>query len=164
MQTDEALGALRGSHQLGHADGRSIRREDRVFLDDGVELRVSLALFGHVLDDGLDDDVAVGKVLHVGGALEPRLRGRLLLGGDAALFRAALDQPRERLLDAGKTLVEKLLFLLEHDHVATRCGRDLRDARAHQTTTEYANFFDIHEDLNHCCAPSGPKSARQIKS
>ena len=147
MQPDEALGALGRSHQLGHADGRSVGGEDGVFLDDGVELRVGLALLGHVLDDGLDDDVAVGEVLHVGGALEPRLRGGLLLGGDAALFDAALDETRQRLLDAGKAFVEKLLFLLEHDDVAARGGRDLRDAGAHQSTTEYANFFDFHECL-----------------
>ena len=75
-----------------------------------------------------------------------------LFGGDAALFRAALDQTRQRLLDAGKALVEKLLLLLEHDDVETRGGRHLRDARAHQTTTQNANFFDFHEDLNQWCA------------
>ena len=70
----------------------------------------------------------------------------LLFGGDAALFDAALDQSRQRLLDAGETLVEELLLLLEHDDVATRGGCDLRDARAHEPTTQYADFFDIHED------------------
>ena len=53
-------------------------------------------------------------------------------GGDAALGRAALDHAGERLLDAGKTFVEELLLLFEHDHVAARGSRDLRDARAHQ--------------------------------
>ena len=39
-----------------------------------VELRVGLALLVDVLDDGLDHDVAVGEVLHVGRALQTRLR------------------------------------------------------------------------------------------
>ena len=71
----------------------------------------------------------------------------LLFGGDAALLDAALDHARQRLLDAGETFVEKFLLLLEHDDVATRGGRDLRDARAHQPTTEYANLLDFHDDL-----------------
>ncbi len=58
--------------------------------------------------------------------------------------RAALDQTSQRLLDSGKTFVEKLLLLLEHSHVKARHGRDLRDARAHQPTTQYANFLDFH--------------------
>ena len=78
-------------------------------------------------------------------ALQARLRFGLLLGGEAALRRAALHQPRQRLLDAGETFVEKFLLLLEHHHVEARGGRDLRDARAHQPTTEYANFLDFHD-------------------
>ena len=69
---------------------------------------------------------------------------RLLLGGEAALGRAALHQARQRLLDSGKTLVEKLLLLLQHHHVEARRGRDLRDARAHQPTTQYSNLLDFH--------------------
>ena len=82
---------------------------------------------------------------------------------DAALFDAALDQARQRLLDAGKTFVEKFLLLLENHDVEARRGRDLRDARAHQSTTEYANFLDFHEYPNQYPAPRGLKSARQIE-
>ena len=81
------------------------------------------------------DDVAVGEVLHVERALQMRLRLGLLLGGQTALGRAALHHARQRFLDAGESLVEEFLFLFEHDHVETRGGRNLRDARAHQTTT-----------------------------
>ena len=105
-----------------------------------------LALLGDVFDDGLDDDVAVGQFGDAGAAFQPRLRCRFLVGGQATLFDAALDQARQRLLDAGKAFVEKLLLLLKHDDVESCRGRYLRDARAHQTTTEYANFFDFHED------------------
>ena len=97
-----------------------------------------------VLDDGLDDDVAVGEVFHVGGALQARLGFGFLLGGDAAFGRTALDQAGQRFFDAGKTFVEEFLFLLEHHHVAARGGRDLRDARAHQSTTQNSNFLDFH--------------------
>ncbi len=135
MQADEALGALGRRHQLGDGDGRGVGGEDRVLLHDGVELGVGLALLLDVFDDGLDDDVAVGEVLHAGGALQARLRFGLLLSGDAALGGAALDHAGERFLDAGKTFVEKLLLLFEHDDVATRGSRNLRDARAHQATT-----------------------------
>src|SRR5271165_3488665 len=164
VQADEALGALGRRHELGHADGGSVGGEDGVFLDDGVELRVGFALFGHVLDDGLDDDVAVGEVVHAGGAFQPRLRRRSLFCGDAAFVNAAFHQPRKRLLDAGETLIDEFLFLLQHDDIESRRGCNLRDAGAHQTTTEYANFFDFHEDPHHYhLAPSGLKSARRVK-
>ena len=62
------------------------------------------------------------------------------------LERALLGEFRQRLLDAGKTLVEILLLHLEHGDVESSRGRNLRDARAHQPTTENADFLDFHND------------------
>jgi hypothetical protein len=73
-----------------------------------------------------------------------RLRLGLLLGSQTALGRTALHHTRERLLDAGESLVEEFLFLFEHHHIETRGRRNLRDARAHQTTTQYSDFLYIH--------------------
>ena len=51
----------------------------------------------------------------------------------------------QRLLDAGETLVEILLLDFENGDVESGRGRDLRDARAHQSATENANFLDFHD-------------------
>ena len=60
------------------------------------------------------------------------------------LAGAALHQAGQRLFDAGETFVEKFLLLLQHHDVAARGRRDLRDARAHQPTTQYSNFLNVH--------------------
>ena len=61
-------------------------------------------------------------------------------------MRAFLGEFRQRLLDAGKTFVEILLLDFEHSDVESGRGRDLRDARAHQSATENANFLDFHTE------------------
>src|SRR6185312_14576712 len=102
---------------------------------------VHFLLLRHVLDDGFDDDVAVGKILALGRAFEPGERVGFLLLGDAALVWWALGKLAQRLLNTGKALVEILLFDFEDGGVESGHGTDLRDARAHQPTTKYANFL-----------------------
>ena len=139
MKSDEALGAFRRSQEFGNRNGRSVGCEDRVFFHDAVERGVHLFLFSSVFDHGLDDDVAVGQVLHVRRALEPGTNG---LRG--FLERTFLGEFGQRLLDAGKTFVEILLLDLEDGDIESGCGRDLRDPRAHQSATENTNFVDFH--------------------
>src|SRR5207248_10852515 len=55
-----------------------------------------------------------------------------------------LRQFCQRLLNPGKTLVEKFLFDFEDGNVESGRSRNLGDARAHQTATENADFLDIH--------------------
>ncbi len=87
VQADEALGALYRGQEFGHRDRGSVGGEDGIFLHDAVERGIHLLLFFHVLDDGFDDDVAVGEVRLVGRALKPGADRVFLLGRDAAFFR-----------------------------------------------------------------------------
>ena len=69
----------------------------------------------------------------------PLSRARTACG--VSLMRALLGELRQRLLDPGKTFVEKLLLDFEHGDVEPGRGRDLRDARAHQPATENTTFL-----------------------
>src|SRR5262249_28770700 len=101
--------------------------------------REYLLLLFHVLDDGFDDDVAIGECLRLGHALEPRadLLRRLFQ-------RALLGKLGQRFLDPGKALIEKRLLLLQHGHVITGGRADLGDARSHQPAAKHAYFFNNH--------------------
>src|SRR5207248_6978135 len=57
-----------------------------------------------------------------------------------------LRQFCQRLLNPGKTLVEKFLFDFEDGNVESGRSRNLGDARAHQTATENADFLDRSEE------------------
>ena len=144
MQSDKPLRALGRSQKFGDGNGRRIRSEDGVLLHDAVEGRVHLFLVLDILDDGFDHDVAVSQVLLVGRALEPRADGVFLLGRDATLLRRPLGKLGQRLFNPGKALVEKLLLNFEHGHVEPSRRGDLSDSRAHQATTENANFLNFH--------------------
>src|SRR6185312_11035809 len=117
--------------------------EDCVSFHDSIQRAEHLFLFFHVLDDGFNNDVAIGKVALTGRPLDagPRLFG--FFRRDARLVRL-LCEFRERFLNPGKALIQKLLFLLQHGYVITRGRADLGNARAHQPTTEYAYFFNLH--------------------
>ena len=144
MQADEALRPLHRSQQLGHRNRRRIRCEDRIFLHDAIERRVHLFLLFHILDDGLDDDVAIGKIGFVRSPLQPRADRVFLLRRDAALLDWSLGKLRQRFLDPGKSFVEIFLLDFEDSHVESGRSANLCDSGTHQTTTEYANFFDFH--------------------
>src|SRR5205809_1143104 len=58
--------------------------------------------------------------------------------------RSLLRQFCQRLLNPGKTLVEKFLFDFENSDTEPRSGRDLGNARAHQPAAKNADFLDIH--------------------
>src|SRR5206468_6342299 len=91
------------------------------------------------LDDGFNDDVAIGKVGSLGRALETGANGFRRF-----FQRALLRQLRQRLLNSSKAFIEKFLFDFEDSDTEPRSSRDLGDARAHQAATENADFLDIH--------------------
>ena len=64
--------------------------EDRARLGDLVELAENLLLDVHILEHGLDDQVAIGEVLEAERRLQQAHRAFDLLGGHPALGRARL--------------------------------------------------------------------------
>ena len=67
-----------------------------------------------------------------------------LFGSDAALFRRPLGKLRQRLLDSSKAFIEIFLVDFEHCDVKSSHRCHLRNARAHQPTTQNAHFFYFH--------------------
>ena len=140
VQADEALRALGRGQKLGDRDRGGIGREDGVFLHDAVERCVHLFLLVDVFDDGLDDDVAVGQVLHVSRAFEPRAHssaGASLSGPFSANLASDFSMP-------AKPLSRNFCSTSSTVTSNPASGRDLRNTRTHQPATQNANFFDFH--------------------
>ena len=97
-----------------------------------------------VLDDRFNDDVAVCEIGGFGRAFEPRQNLIFLLRGNAPLLRRPLSKLPQRLANCVKALVEEFLLDFEHSRVESSSRSHLRDSRAHEPTTENANFLDVH--------------------
>jgi hypothetical protein len=142
VEADEAPLTFRrsGRHHLRDRERRGVRGEDRLGLAQLVEPLVGLALEVEVLDDGLDDEVAVGEVFEFGRAAHAAANLPLLLGGDGPL----LGELRQRLLYPGEAALAQLArdFADDDFHPGRRAG--LRDARAHQAAAEHAHFPYLH--------------------
>ena len=60
---DKAIGQALG--QLGQRQGRGVGGDNGAGAPDGIDLAVKVLLNGRILDDGLDDPIAVGQALQV---------------------------------------------------------------------------------------------------
>lgn len=143
VQTHEVLGALRGGGHVTDGQRRGVRREDRVLGADLVERREQLALDLEVLDDRLDDQIAVAHVGELGRERHTAQDGGLVVLGELALG----DGLAEELVDLALALGAGGVVHLTHDHVQTRLGGDLGNARAHETATDDADLLDVHSAL-----------------
>src|SRR5262245_311739 len=108
--------------------------------DDAVENAVGLRLLVHVLDDRLDDEIAIVQVVEPRRACEIPERPVPLLGGDLAL----LDAPGEELLDPAHPLLEESVLDLANDRLVARRRADLRDSRPHQAAAQHADCSYRH--------------------
>ena len=66
VHADDPLGVPRRDGDLGHGEGRGVRREDRVRCDDRVEATEELLLELELLRHGLDHELAVRQIGQVG--------------------------------------------------------------------------------------------------
>lgn len=128
VQPQDAVRAAGGHAEPHDGDGRGVGRQDGLLvLDDLVEGGEDVGLGLGVLDDGLDDEVAVGEVVEAAGEDRP---GQRVLGRDAVQF-AALDGAFEG--DghplAGGPGRGRVGFA--DDGVEACAGAHLGDARAH---------------------------------
>src|SRR5207248_971415 len=121
-------------------DAARVRRERGGGFDDRVQLRPDLLLDVEVLDNGLDDEVAVGERLEVGRAAHARER-RVALGRREL---ALLDLARVPLLDPREALVHEALLDVAERDLEARLRRDLRDAVPHLSRSEDADPPDLH--------------------
>jgi tetratricopeptide (TPR) repeat protein len=107
VQPGEAIGTPRARRELGDAERRRVRDEDRLRLEARLEVRIGLPLVREVLDDRLDDEVAVGERLAVERP------------ADALPFLLALREKRRDDLEVLADLVRAYLRLGDRDKALT---------------------------------------------
>ncbi len=131
MEPGHAFGppACRGNRR--DRQRRGVGGEDRLRPHDGLELAEQVALGLQVLDDGLDDEVAVGQVGEGGGRHQMRDGGVGLVGGELALGH----QPGKRIGQRGAGGLHGLRVGVEQLDAQAGLGRDLRNAAPHGAGT-----------------------------
>ena len=139
MDPDHLLGSGGGDAELHDRDRAGVAGEDRPLVGhEPVELAEDVGLHLLVLDDRLDDELAVGHVGQVGGEREPRHGGVALLLGELAGAEAAVERLHE---PAAPGLGGRLVDLAD-EHVEPGSGAHLGDPRAHETASDDADAFD----------------------
>jgi hypothetical protein len=132
VDADDVRRAVRHHSELHHGDRRRVRRQDGVGpLDDLVELTEDVGLQRLVLDDRLDDEVAVGEVAQLGGVRQV-LRDRVVLGL-ADLVR--LQRPVDGVLDLRLAPLDGAGIDFAHDRRHARLGAHFGDSRSHEAAT-----------------------------
>ncbi len=143
VQPQEAVGAGGGRGLVDHRERGGVGREERIFLDDPVDLGPHLELPIEVLGDRLDHQIAVGKI----GVVRRSLDSPEDRVGVGLVDLALLDRPAELLLDPADPGGELLVGDLAHDHVPAGLGADLCDPVTHQARSEYSYLADRHLDF-----------------
>ena len=82
---DDALRVLEVGAHLRHGERRRVRRQDRLRRDDPLELGEDLLLHRHLLEHGLENEVAAGEDLPAGAARDERAEEARLPLAQAAL-------------------------------------------------------------------------------
>src|SRR4029079_6865487 len=140
VQSAELIRALRPRRKLGDAERRRVGCEDRVRSHDRLDRRVRAGLLVDVLDDCFDHEVAASEGTEISSAAQIGECRVALLSRDLSLRDAIL----EKLPDASESLVEQRLIRFADDRRVARCGRYLRDPRAHQSAPEDTDTLDLH--------------------
>src|ERR1700719_1341048 len=140
MEADEALRALGGRGDFGDGQRRSVTGKNRGGGAKGIERAEKLTLGGKLLDDGLDDYIAILQIVERSGAFKAAANFIFLRVSDGVF----LDEAGEIFLDALPFFVDDLRADLTHDSREAGLRRDLRDSGAHQATPDDANFLNRH--------------------
>ena len=139
VHADHVLGAAGGGRDLVHVERRGVRGQDGARLHDPVEAREDLLLEVHVLEHGLDHQVAVGEGLAVGHAVEQVHAPVDLFHRHAAAAGGALVV----LADDAEAVVDPALLRLDDRHADAAVGEVHRDAAAHRAAAEDADLLDL---------------------
>jgi hypothetical protein len=140
VEADHAGRTLGCFGQRRDRERRGVGGEDRLLLDDILEPGKQATLLVEILDDRLDDEVALGEVVDLVGAGEAAERRVELLLGAALLFHVAL----QRLGDLLLTGLDRTLGHLHQHGVDAGARSDLRHARAHLTAPDHGNATNVH--------------------
>ena len=136
---DARLATGNGGH-LHDGQRGGIAGDDAARGDDAVEGPEELLLLVEILDDGLDDEIAVAEVGHVERAPDaPAIFGGLIFC-DLALAGEHLPCA----VDACHALVEQVLVDLGQHNIITGLGGALGNAAAHQAAADDAYLLNRH--------------------
>ena len=75
VHSDDARGLLGRDGDLGHRQGRGVRREDSLLADYRIERSEDLLLERQLLGHRLDDELAGGQLPQVGCIADPAMQG-----------------------------------------------------------------------------------------
>src|SRR5712671_6639757 len=109
MQPDKALRSLGGD--FGDSERRSVAGKNRGRRAQCIERAKKLTLGGKLLDDGLDDDIAIFQIVQRSSALQSAANFSFLRIGNGVL----LDQASEIFLDALQPLVHNFRADFAHN-------------------------------------------------
>jgi hypothetical protein len=140
VHADDAFPAARCVRDLRDGERRGVRREDRVGLDDLLQLAEELPFDAEVLEGGLDHELARAEVGEVGHEREPSERRVLVVLRQAAF----LDASREVMVDPLARLLSELGSDLAADYVEPGLQANLRDPGAHGAEADHADATDLH--------------------
>ena len=141
VQPAEPIGPRRGGRQLGDAERRGVRHDQRVVSHDRFHRGVRLPLGLEVLDDRLDHQVAARERVDGRRARQVRQRRVARLGGHLPLLHSLIEEAAH----PPEPLVENRLVHLPHDGAIPALRADLRDAGSHEPAAEDADGLDGHE-------------------
>ena len=139
VHTDHRLGAAGDGGDLVDIEGRGVRRHDRPGLTDPIEFGEDRFLELHVLEDGLDDDVAVGEVVLVGRASD---QAHALLDG-LGRDRATARRPLVVLAHDTETSFERGLVAFNDRDRDAGVGEVHRNAAAHGAGAEHTGVLNV---------------------
>ena len=138
VESDDRLWALRGTRDFIDVEIRGVRRKDRALLHDAVELAEHILLHIHVLEDGLDHEVAIGEILE----LERRCKKRHPLVDVRSRDSSALRRALVVLAYDPEAAIERLLLHLDDRHRNAGVGEVHRDTAAHRAGADDADLLD----------------------
>ena len=139
MHAHDVLGPPRLAGDFVHVEVRRIRCQQRTRLDDPVESREHLLLQLHVLEHGLDHQVAFGERVPVrAGPKEADPFLDLVVGKPSARGAAFVVAPYR-----GQAAGERLAALLDDLNLQAGVGEGHRDAAAHRAGAQDADLGNL---------------------
>ena len=142
----EARHALRVCHHRSdsrHRQRRGVGRQRCARCHHRFEILEERSLEAQVFDDGLDHQVAIGKLLHRRHRMNPCDEGIACGFVEFPFFVQFLPLGDKRLLRARCCAIETV----QHEHLASGLRRDLCNAPAHGAGADHADLGKIHAHL-----------------
>jgi hypothetical protein len=158
VEPEDAVRAPRVDRDVHHGQRRGVGRQDRVPADDLVDTTEGVLLEAEHLRHGLDDEIAVGEDVPVGGPADPPDDVVALALLELASGHVTVERPG----DPRVAPLDRLTVELDERHRVPVPGDDLGDARPHRAAADDADLPDLGDDLAHGCSSRHPVRVRSL--